>query len=177
LWKILKGSSLFPDPPLLAGDGGGLGKMNPDRLLEERKIAQSELERCSRILWAQAQFFLTLNTAALGAVAYLLQGGLRVTAVFLCVAGLFTTAMWLLHGNRIGVYIQATEERIQKVEEQKDFVLKIALHQKERITTKAGLKLLERVSSMAIVKTALPLFIMALWVALLIFSAIPKHTP
>lgn len=138
-----------------------------EHVIKLLKIAQSELNRCSRIFSTQAQFYLTLHTALLGMVAlvfiyvrdYLLL-------MFVNSFGVFISIIWLLYGNRIACYLRLTEKCIIELESRAN--IKIKRYQTECLSKKNNLSFLERYSSSFLIKTILPCGIMIFWVLMLI---------
>ena len=138
--------------------------MELNREIEERKIAQEELTRCSRLYWIQAEFFLTLNTALIG-----LSGLIFIYAThhwplisFISGFGIFVSVIWLFHGNRIDAYRKVTVECIKQLEQSGNFKIKIALYQNGYFK-RSNLPYLERYPSTKLTKTVLPLGIVILW--------------
>ena len=140
-------------------------------IIEERKIAQDELNRCSYIFWNQAEFFLTLNTATMG-IAALVLAYMNDYLFLMPISGfgLFVSIMWLFHGNRIAYYVTLTEKCIMELESRAN--AKIKRYQIEYLTKKKNLSFLERFSSTYLLKTLLPLGIIILWFTALVSSII-----
>jgi len=134
-------------------------------LLQEYAIVHQELSRCSHIFWTQAEFFLTLSTAMLGFAGYMLSVSQYWIAIILSIGGLLIAIIWLLHGNRIGVYVRATEERIRAVEKlhEDQLFFHVKMTQKSVLDNPRDLRLLERTRSSGLVRTGLPGLICGLW--------------
>jgi len=136
-------------------------------LLQEYAIVQQELDRCSHMFWAQAEFFLTFCTAILGFTGYMLGTAEYMVAGGSSVFGLAITVLWLLFGNRIGAYVRLTERRIREVEnEHPQLLFRIKTQQREWLNSRRILRRLERIPSSEIVRTALPVIVSVLWIAL-----------
>jgi len=143
-------------------------------LLQEYAIAHEELSRCSNIFWTQAEFFLTLSTAMLGFLGYMISVSQYWISALLSIFGLLVALLWLIHGNRIGIYVSSTEKQIRKIEcSHKDqFVFHIKNTQWNDLMNKRNLRPLERFSSSRIVRTTLPFIVSGLWVLALAASSL-----
>lgn len=138
--------------------------MGLDREIEERKIAQDELARCSHLYWVQAEFFLTFNTALMGltGLVFSYRPHYLFLIPFISGFGIFVSVIWLFHGNRIDTYRKITEECIKQLEQSGNFKVKIVLYQNGYFK-RSNLPYLERYSSTKLTKTVLPLGIIVSW--------------
>lgn len=137
-------------------------------LVQEYAIAHQELVRCSHIFWTQAQFFLTLSTAMLAFLGYMVSSKQYWVALGVSVFGLVVGVLWLLHGNRIGVYVRLTEARMRDVEAREQCLrIRVKTIQRVGLDDTRNLRRLERVPSSGLVRTVLPLSVCVLWIATL----------
>ena len=137
--------------------------------MEELKIAQEELSRCSGIFWTQARFFLTINTALIAIVTaiHVYAKAYQLAVVFIGVLGICISIMWLLHGNRIVRYLESTEECIIKLEQELNLYAKTKTYQYERFK-RDDISFLERYHSTKLIKTCLPLLITLFWIMIIL---------
>jgi hypothetical protein len=132
--------------------------------IEDRKIAQDELYRCSELLWTQAQFFLSLNTALVGlaGLTFAYVKNAEILPSLVSIFGIFVSVVWLLTGNRIGAYFKATEEYIMKKEQAGKCNCGLVVYQNTYFKNKS-LPRLQRVSSTKLIRTILPTGMTILW--------------
>ena len=117
------------------------------------------------MFWKQADIFLFLSTALISLEALVHAYTTPIPYFYLATIsclGFCVSIIWLLHGNRIGRYMELAEEYILNLETSASFDIKMKTYQKDYFKKKT-IPFLERYPSSTLRKTVLPCILIFFW--------------